>query len=266
MARALTVLDFAAMKGSDRKISMVTCYDYWSARLLDQSDVDCLLVGDSLAMVMHGFDSTVHADVDLMALHTRAVARGAPHKFIVGDMPFLSVRKGLGPAMDAVQTLMQAGASAVKIEGEAGQLELIAHIVESGVPVMGHLGLTPQAVNAFGGHKVQGRGEDAGRALAESARRLAEAGCFAVVLECVPASLGRCVTRSVPIPTIGIGAGVDTDGQVLVLQDMLGTNPDFKPRFLRHYADGFGTISDAVNRFHAEVQNGAFPSREESYA
>lgn len=266
MAKQLNVLDFPNLKGRDRKISMVTCYDFWSAQLLNRSDVDCLLVGDSLAMVMHGFDSTVHADIELMALHTRAVARGAPDKFVVGDMPFLSVRKGLAPAMDAVQTLMQSGAHAVKIEGEAGQLDIIAHIVESGVPVMGHLGLTPQAVHAFGGHKVQARGEAAARALVESARRLADAGCFALVLECVPAAVGACVTRSIPIPTIGIGAGHHTDGQVLVLQDMLGTNPDFKPRFLRHYADGFGTIRDAVNRFHSDVQSGEFPCREESYA
>ncbi len=266
MGKALNVLDFAATKHAGRKISMVTCYDFWSAQLLARTEVDCLLVGDSLAMVMHGFDSTVHADVDLMALHTRAVARGAPHKFIVSDMPFLSVRKGLASAMDAVQALMQAGAGAVKIEGEAGQLDLMAHIVESGVPVMGHLGLTPQSVHGFGGHKVQARGEAAGKALVESARRLADAGCFAVVLECVPAAVARCVSASIPIPTIGIGAGAHTDGQVLVLQDMLGTNPQFKPRFLRHYADGFGTIQQAVNRFHADVQQGAFPGKAESYA
>jgi 3-methyl-2-oxobutanoate hydroxymethyltransferase len=266
MGKHLNVLDFAARKHGDRKISMVTCYDFWSAQLLNRTNVDCLLVGDSLAMVMHGHDSTVHADAELMALHTRAVARGAPQKFIVSDMPFLSVRKGLEPAMNAVQTLMQAGAGAVKIEGEGGHLDIVSHIVESGVPVMGHLGLTPQSVHGFGGHKVQGRGEGAGRALVASARRLAEAGCFALVLECVPAAVARCVSAAIPIPTIGIGAGSHTDGQVLVLQDMLGTNPDFKPRFLRHYADGFTTISDAVNRFHADVQDGAFPSREESYA
>ncbi|MFU8817186.1 MAG: 3-methyl-2-oxobutanoate hydroxymethyltransferase [Pseudomonadales bacterium] len=266
MGKLLNVLDIAALKGGDRKLSMVTCYDFWSAQLLNRSDVDCLVVGDSLAMVMHGFDSTVYADVELMALHTRAVTRGAPDKFVVSDMPFLSVRKGLERAMDGVQALMQSGAHAVKIEGEAGQLDVIAHIVESGVPVMGHLGLTPQAVHGFGGHRVQGRSEAAARNLVESARRLADAGCFALVLECVPAAVARCVSQAIGIPTIGIGAGRHTDGQVLVLQDMLGTNPDFKPRFLRHYADGFATISDAVNRFHAEVQNGCFPSKQESYA
>jgi 3-methyl-2-oxobutanoate hydroxymethyltransferase len=168
--------------------------------------------------------------------------------------------------MNAVQALMQSGASAVKIEGESGHLDIVAHIVESGVPVMGHLGLTPQAVHGFGGHRVQARDDAAGRSLVASARRLAEAGCFAVVLECVPATVARCVSAAIPIPTIGIGAGPHTDGQVLVLQDMLGTNPDFKPRFLRRYADGFGTIHDAVNRFHTDVQAGVFPRREESYA
>ncbi|MBK79559.1 MAG: 3-methyl-2-oxobutanoate hydroxymethyltransferase [Gammaproteobacteria bacterium] len=266
MKRQLNVLDFAAIKDGDRRISMVTCYDYWSAQVLGRTDIDCLLVGDSLAMVMHGYDSTVYADVHLMALHTRAVALGAPEKFIIADMPFLSVRKGVGPAMDAVQALMQSGASAVKIEGEAGHLDIIGHIVESGVPVMGHLGLTPQAVHGLGGHRVQARGESAGQTLVSAASRLADAGCFALVLECVPAAVGRCVSAAVPIPTIGIGAGPHTDGQVLVLQDMLGTNPDFKPRFLRHYADGFATIWEAVNRFHTDVQEGVYPSPEESYA
>jgi 3-methyl-2-oxobutanoate hydroxymethyltransferase len=261
----MNVLDFQARKTAREKISMVTCYDFWSAQILNQTSVDSLLVGDSLAMVMHGMPSTVHADIDLMALHVKAVARGAPDKFIVGDMPFLAARKGLAPTMDAVQTLMQAGASAVKIEGEKGQAELVAHVVESGVPVMGHLGLTPQSVHAFGGHKVQAREEAEAAAVLESAQKLADAGCFALVLECVPADLARRVTRSIPIPTIGIGAGPHTDGQVLVLQDMLGMNPAFKPKFLRHYADGFEMVSTAVDRFHEETRRGCFPSAAESY-
>ena len=217
-------------------------------------------------MVMHGQPSTVHADVELMALHIKAVARGAPDKFIVGDMPFLATRKGLAPTMDAVGELMQAGANSVKIEGEKGQLDLIAHIVESGVPVMGHLGLTPQSVEAFGGHKVQGKSEGDAAEILESAQRLEDAGAFAVVLECVPTELGRAITSELSIPTIGIGAGPHTDGQVLVLQDMLGMNPHFKPKFLRHYANGYGDISNAVTRFHEDVQDGVFPSKEESYA
>ncbi|MDP6375355.1 MAG: 3-methyl-2-oxobutanoate hydroxymethyltransferase [Pseudomonadales bacterium] len=262
----MNVLDFCKRKRARQNISMVTCYDFWSAQVLNETDIDCLLVGDSLAMVMHGFKSTVHATVDLMALHTRAVRRGAPDKFVVADMPFLCVRKGMAPAMEAVGQLMQAGSNAVKIEGEAGQLDIMAHVVESGVPVMGHLGLTPQFVEAFGGHKVQGRSEGQASNILESAKRLEDAGCFALVLECVPAALGKLISEQLGIPTIGIGAGAGTDGQVLVLQDMLGMNPSFKPRFLRHYASGHQVLTEAVNGFHEDTTSGIFPSREESYA
>ncbi|MGD8416819.1 MAG: 3-methyl-2-oxobutanoate hydroxymethyltransferase [Pseudomonadales bacterium] len=264
-AQRLSVLDFAERKARREKISMVTCYDYTSAQVLNGTDVDTLLVGDSLAMVMHGFDSTVHATVELMALHVAAVSRGAPEKFIVGDMPFLAARKGLKDAMDGVQQLMQAGAHSVKIEGEKGQVELMAHIVDSGVPVMGHLGLTPQSVHGLGGHKVQGRADAEARALVDSACRLEDAGCFALVLECVPTPLAREITQRLGIPTIGIGAGPHTDGQVLVLQDMLGMNPGFKPKFLKHYADGHTMVTKAVNRFDAEIRHGCFPSAKESY-
>lgn len=261
----VNVLDFSKRKAANHPISMVTCYDYWSARVLNGTEIDTLLVGDSLAMVMHGFESTVHATVDMMAQHVAAVRRGAPKKFVIGDMPFLSVRRGRSCAMDAVQELMQAGSNAVKIEGEAGQLELMAHIVESGVPVVGHLGLTPQSVEAFGGHRVQGRNEGQAGEILASARRLEEAGCFALVLECIPAELGRLVSQELGIPTIGIGAGPHTDGQVLVLQDLLGMNPCFKPKFLRHYADGHTMIDTAVNRFHQDTGARSFPSRAECY-
>lgn len=261
----MNTLDFARRKAAREPISMVTCYDFWSAEVLNRTDVDCLLVGDSLAMVVHGFDSTVQATVEMMALHAAAVRRGAPDKYIVGDMPFLSMRKGRGFAMDSVQALMQTGVNAIKVEGEAGQAELTAHIVESGVPVMGHLGLTPQSVQAFGGHKVQGRNEGQAGRILDSARKLEAAGCFALVLECVPRQLARRITEELSIPTIGIGAGPDTDGQVLVLQDMLGMNPDFKPRFLRHYADGRGLIRSAVDRFAEDTRSGAFPATAESY-
>ncbi len=262
----MNILDFAQRKRAQEKISMVTCYDYSSARVLEKTDVDTLLVGDSLAMVMHGYDSTVHATIEMMAMHTQAVRRGAPSKFIVGDIPFLSARRGTQAAMDDVASLMRAGANAVKIEGEAGQLDLMSHIVESGVPVMGHLGLTPQSVEAFGGHKVQGKSEGQAAAIIESARRLEQAGCFALVLECIPQVLATSITEQLSIPTIGIGAGPHTDGQVLVFQDMLGMNPDFKPKFLRHYANANEMITSAINHFHDDVQTGAFPSREESYA
>jgi 3-methyl-2-oxobutanoate hydroxymethyltransferase len=263
---AMNVLDFAAHKRDHRRVSMVTCYDYAFARILNDTPVDCLLVGDSVAMVVHGFPSTVHADLDMMALHTRAVARGAADKFIVADVPFLAARRGLEPAMDAVARLMQSGAHAVKIEGAAGHVDLMAHIVESGVPVMGHLGLTPQSVHAFGGHRVQGRDGSSAARIVEDAERLAAAGCFALVLECVPAPLAREVTRRVAIPTIGIGAGPDTDGQVLVLNDLLGMQADFKPRFVRRYACAGEVVAQAVGRYHADVVEGAFPTCREAYA
>jgi 3-methyl-2-oxobutanoate hydroxymethyltransferase len=264
--RRLTVPEITARKMSGRPVSMVTCYDHWTARILNETDIDCLLVGDSVAMVVHGYDSTVHADTDMMALHVSAVCRGAPDKLVIADMPFLAARKGLRPGMEAVHSLMQAGAHAIKIEGEAGVAELIAHIVESGVPVMGHLGLTPQSVHALGGMRVQGRDDPAVQALVESAERLVEAGCFAMVLECVPSAVGKQVAAAVDIPVIGIGAGADTDGQVLVLQDLLGADPSFKPRFVRRYRDLHGDIQDAVNRFHADVHGRAFPGARESYA
>ena len=261
----MIVQDFLKMKTEGRKISMLTCYDHWSARVLAESPVDCLLVGDSLAMVMHGETTTLPATNELMALHVRAVARGAPKKFIIGDMPFLSFRKGLEPAMDCVQALIHAGAHAVKLEGVRGHEEIIAHIVQSGVPVIGHLGLTPQSVHQFGGMKVQARQAAQADLLMSDARKLQELGCFAVVLECIPTPLAKQVTETLEIPTIGIGAGPYCSGQVLVLQDMLGVNPGFKPKFLKTYLNGFEAISGAVAKFDEEVKTSKFPSEQESY-
>ena len=257
-----SILDF---KKDGKKITMLTCYDYWSARLLNDSPVDCILVGDSGAMVMHGYPDTVAATCEVMALHTRAVKLGAPDRFVIGDMPFLSFRGSLDRAIDCVQKLMQAGAQAVKLEGAAGHLELVKHLTQSGVPVMGHLGLTPQSVHAFGGFKVQARTEEAAQQLLKDAKNLQEAGCFALVLECVPSEVAKQVTEGLHIPTIGIGAGPYCDGQVLVLQDMLGAQPQFKARFVRHYADLAGTIQEAVQNFTRDVHSGAFPTAEESY-
>jgi 3-methyl-2-oxobutanoate hydroxymethyltransferase len=261
----VNVQTFRKRKQQSRKISMVTCYDHWSAKILNQTDIDCLLVGDSLAVVMHGFDSTVHATLDMMTMHVAAVARGAPDKFVVADMPFLSCSKGLETGMDAVQQLMQAGASSVKIEGAAHQTDLIAHIVEAGVPVMGHIGLTPQSIHNLGGHKVQGKADGDAQKLIEDARRLEQAGCFAIVLECIPNKLGDCVSRAIDIPTIGIGAGPHTDGQVLVLHDMIGADPEFSPKFLRRYANVNQLVRQAVGGFHCDVRSQAFPALEETY-
>lgn len=262
----MTILDFVKKKKNGIKITMLTCYDYSSARLLQETEVDCLLVGDSLAMTIYGYPNTLPATVEMMAAHTAAVSRGAPKKFIIGDLPFLSYRKSLSKNVTAVQALMQAGAHAVKLEGASpSHFEFIAHLVQSGVPVMGHLGLTPQSVNALGGYKVQGKTDAAQEQLLKDAKGLEDAGCFAVVLECVPTDLAQKITSSLTIPTIGIGAGKETDGQVLVFHDLLGLNVDFKPKFVKTFADAGALVQQGVNAFIAEVKGGEFPSHEHSY-
>jgi 3-methyl-2-oxobutanoate hydroxymethyltransferase len=260
-----SVSEFAAAKAAGRRISMVTCYDAAFARVLEVSQVDCILVGDSAAMVMHGQPDTLGATVELMAMHMAAVRRGAPTRFLVGDMPFLSFRKGIPAALDAVGALMRSGAQAVKLEGVRGHEDVITAITGSGVPVMGHLGLTPQSVNALSGFRVQGRSEDDAARILEDAKRLESLGCFSLVLECVPSALAARITRSLSIPTIGIGAGIDCDGQVLVLQDMLGLSTGHRPKFVRSYLDGFERVREAFDRFDADVKQGAFPSASESY-
>jgi 3-methyl-2-oxobutanoate hydroxymethyltransferase len=256
---------FAAAKSSGRKLVMVTCYDTWSARLLAGTPVDALLVGDSAMMVMHGERDTLGATREIMALHTRATARGAGDKLVVADMPFLSMRKGRKHALECAAALMRAGAHAVKLEGIRGHAKAIRHLVESGIPVMGHLGLTPQAVHALGGFSVQGRNAAGAVRLRADARALEEAGCFALVLECVPRELAKAVTAERKIPTIGIGAGAGCDGQVLVLPDLLGFNPDFKPRFVRRFADGAGLVRKAVGKYAEAVRTGAFPAAREGF-
>jgi len=257
--------DMAEARAAGHPISVVTCYDAWSAKILAASRVDALLVGDSAAMVMHGHATTIPADLDMMCLHTAAVRRGAPDKLLIADMPFLAHRRSLPDTVDAVERLVRAGGQAVKIEGADGNLETIRHIVESGIDVMGHLGLTPQSLHHLGGYRVQGRNGRAAAKLADDALRLQDAGCFAIVLELVPSELARSVTESLAIPTIGIGAGPHTSGQVLVLQDLLGLQPDFQPKFLRTFLNGFELLRDAVDRFDREVKEGTFPSEGESY-
>ena len=260
-----SVLEFAAAKAAGRKISMTTCYDAALARALEATAIDCLLVGDSAAMVMHGFPDTLAATVEMMAWHTAAVRRGAPTRFLIGDMPFLSFRKGVPAALDAAAALMRAGAQAVKLEGVTGHEDVITALVGSGIPVMGHLGLTPQSVHALAGFRVQGRTGDAATRILAEAKRSEELGCFALVLECVPAALAGQITASLHIPTIGVGAGPACDGQVLVLQDLLGLNFGFKPKFLRTYLDGAALVRDAIDRFDRDVKQGAFPAAAESY-
>jgi 3-methyl-2-oxobutanoate hydroxymethyltransferase len=258
--------DFLRAKTEGRKLSMVTCYDYTFARLLSRTAIEGILVGDSAAMVMHGYPSTLPASVELLRLHTEAVVRGAAGKFVVADMPFLSFRKGLAEALDSALVFMTAGAHAVKLEGVDGHEDVIQRMVQSGIPVMGHLGLQPQSVHAYGGFRVQGRSDGSAREIARQATALEELGAFAIVLECVPASLAREITQALRVPTIGIGAGAGCDGQILVLQDLLGMNMDFHPKFARPFLDGAQNVLDAVARFDEAVKAGTFPAREESYS
>lgn len=260
------VPDFARWKAEGRKISMVTAYDAWSARLVARSNVDAILVGDSAAMVVHGHASTLGATVDQMAVHTSAVARAAPDKLVVADLPFLSFRKGIPVAMEAVGALVSQGAQAVKLEGVDGHQDVIGHIIGSGVPVMGHLGLMPQSVNQFGGFKLQGRcPEDAARVLRQ-AHDLQALGCFAIVLECVPGDLAARITSELRIPTIGIGAGAGTDGQVLVLHDLFGFGTGPSPRFVRKYLNGAAMLTEALDAYDADVKQARFPGPGETYS
>jgi 3-methyl-2-oxobutanoate hydroxymethyltransferase len=260
-----SICDFLKMKKAGEKITMITCYDYTSAAIVAKTDIDCVLVGDSLAMTMHGFKSTLGATMEMMGLHTAAVVRGAPEKFIIGDLPFLSYRKGLSDNMAAVQSLMQAGAHAVKLEGVVGNLEFITHLVQSGVPVMGHIGLTPQFVHQLGGYKVQGKTDESAKILMEQALALEKAGCFSLVLECVPAPVAAEISKALSIATIGIGAGKGTDGQVLVFQDLLGLNMAFKPKFVKAYLDGAALFGSAIDDYSREVKEGSFPDDAHSF-
>lgn len=259
------ITDFEKLKKEKKRISIVTCYDYWTARIIDETDIDAVLVGDSAAMVMHGFETTVNANMQMMCYHIEAVKKGIKNKLIIGDMPFLSYKKNITETFNNVDMFIKAGADAVKIEGVNGHLGLIKEIVDSGVPVMGHLGFTPQSIHQLGGYKVQAKDKNAADTLMKNAKQLEDAGCFSIVLELVPQKIAKEVTESLHIPTIGIGAGKYTSGQVLVLQDLLGMNKDFNPKFLRKYLNGFNLFKDAINKYNEEIKNHKFPGKEESY-
>jgi len=259
------ITDFEKFKKEKKPISIVTCYDYWTARIIDETDVDAVLVGDSAAMVMHGFETTVNASMQMMCYHIEAVKKGISNKLIIGDMPFLSYKKNISETFNNVEMFIKAGADAVKIEGVNGHLGVIKEIVDSGVPVMGHLGFTPQSIHQLGGYKVQAKDKNAADTLMKNAKQLEDAGCFSIVLELVPQKIAKEVTESLHIPTIGIGAGKYTSGQVLVLQDLLGMNKDFNPKFLRKYLNGFNLFKDAINKYNEEIKNQKFPGKEESY-
>jgi 3-methyl-2-oxobutanoate hydroxymethyltransferase len=261
-----TILDFSRAKREQHPIVVIAAYDALMARLVAETEADAILVGDSAAMVVHGHPSTVHATVEMMSVHVAAVRRGAPESLVIADLPFLSVRRGRNAATDAAGALMQAGATAVKLEGLAGHEEVVAHLVESGIPVMGHLGLTPQSVHQLGGYRLQGRDAVAAERLRQEARRLEELGAFAFVLECVPADLASSITEERAIPSIGIGAGAGTAGQVLVLSDLLGMDPRFQPRFARRYVEGHEVVRDAIDRFARDVRTANFPAQREVLA
>jgi 3-methyl-2-oxobutanoate hydroxymethyltransferase len=264
--RPVSIHDLAAAKARGERFVMITAYDAGSAALLDELGVPVLLVGDSLGMVVLGYDSTIPVTLDEMLHHTRAVARGARHALIVGDLPFGSYQDGPSQALaSAVRMLKEGGAAAVKLEGGGPIVATTAHLVRAGIPVMGHLGLTPQSVHQFGGFKVQGRDEEAADRIVEDAVALADAGAFAVVLEAVPAAIGRRVTEAINVPTIGIGAGPDTDAQVLVWHDLLGLTSGRLPRFVKAYADLRAEISGAIKSFQSEVADGEYPGPEHTY-
>jgi len=260
-----SVLEFQARKGSGPKISMVSAYTHWEARFLAASPVDCILVGDSLAVVLDGEPQTFAATPEIMARHTQAVARGAGGKLVIADFPFLAARQGIAAAVGCAAGLMRAGAQAVKIEGVDGHADVLRHLVQSGVPVLGHIGLTPQSIHALGGHKVQGRTEPAAADLIRQACAIEAAGCCGLVIECVPAAVARAITAAIGIPTIGIGAGADTDGQVLVFHDLLGLNPGFDARFLRRFADAGDAVSQGLAAYAKAVAQGSYPKKKETY-
>lgn len=245
---------------------MVTAYDAPGARLADAAGVDMLLVGDSLAMVVLGHPDTLSVTVDDMAHHTAAVARAEPEALVVADLPWLSYHVSPQDTICNAARLIRAGAQAVKLEGGAGRVPMIEALVAAEIPVMGHVGLTPQSVHALGGFRVQGRTAEAAMQLVEGAKALEHAGCFAIVLEGVPADVAGLVTEAVGVPTIGIGAGADCDGQVLVYHDLLGLQDDLHPRFVRRYAELGAATVDALGRFAADVRSGEFPSTQESYS
>ena len=262
----VTVRTIRDMKAERVRIVSVTAYDYPSARLADEAGVDLILVGDSLGMVVLGYESTIPVTLSEMAHHLKAVVRAQPRALVVADLPFLSFQTSAEDAVRNSGRLMKRGAEAVKLEGGRRMLPQIEAILAADIPVLGHLGLTPQSVHQFGGYRVQGRGREAADALLEDALALERAGCFSIVLEGVPLELGREITEALKIPTIGIGAGVHCDGQVLVLHDLIGMSFSKPARFVRRYAEAGDIIRNAITAFREDVRAGRYPSIEESYA
>lgn len=261
-----TVATFKKAKENGKKLSMLTAYDYSTASLLDAAGINGILVGDSLGNVILGYEDTISVTMEDMIHHGAAVSRGAKNALVVVDMPFMSYQGSVYDALKNAGRLMKEGrANAVKLEGGSEVVPQIQAIVQAGIPVMGHLGLTPQSINAFGGYKVQGKDEAAAQKLLDDAKAIAAAGVFAIVLECVPSALAKKVTEAVDVPTIGIGAGADCDGQILVYQDMLGMFSDFTPKFVKRYANIGEAMKAAFKGYIDEVCEGAFPAPEHGY-
>lgn len=262
----ITSETFKEKKLAHEKIAMLTAYDYSSARLIDEAGIDGILVGDSLGMVCLGYENTLSVTMEDMIHHTRAVVRGAKNALVVADMPFMSYQTSVyDGVVNAGRLVKEAGASAVKLEGGANMCSVIKAIVDAQIPVMGHIGLTPQSINAFGGFKVQGKTEEKARELIEAAKRIEEAGAFALTLECVPEKLAEIISKSISIPTIGIGAGNGCDGQILVYQDMVGMFQDFKPKFVKTYAEVGNIMRNAFKEYAVEVREGKFPAKEHTF-
>lgn len=264
--KKVTAPQFLEMKRAGHKISMLTAYDYTMATIVDQGGVDSILIGDSASNVMAGNATTLPITVDEMIYHAKSVARAAKHALVVCDMPFGSYQVSTEDALrNAIRMMKLTGVDALKLEGGVEIIETVRRLVAAGIPVCGHLGLTPQSVHKFGGYGLRAKGEAEAAKLLSDAKALDEAGCFAIVLEKVPAVLAAQVSKEVACPTIGIGAGNETDGQVLVSADMLGMNRGFRPKFLRQYADGFAMMTEAISRYVADVESGDFPNASESY-
>jgi len=262
----VTIGELKEMKQRGEKIPMLTAYDYATAKLMDEVGVPLILVGDSLGMVILGYESTIPVTMEEMLHHTKAVVRGTKRALVVGDMPFMTYHASISDALyNAGRFIQQGGAQAVKLEGGEPMAEAVHRVVECGIPVMGHIGLTPQSIHQLGGFKVQGKTQEAAIRLLKDALALEEAGAFAIVLESIPAPLARTITEKVSVPTIGIGAGPWCDGQVQVVSDLLGLFTDFVPKHAKQYARLFDTIKSALVNYIAEVQAGTFPTKKESY-
>lgn len=253
-----------ALKGKGKIVSL-TAYDYSTARLVDEAGIQMIIVGDSLGMTMLGYENTIPVTMDEMLHHTRATARGTNYAMVVADMPFLSYQVSVSQAIENAGRFIQAGADAVKIEGGAFRDPVIRALVENGIPVLGHVGLTPQSIHAMGGYKVQGKKEDGARRIVEDARAIETAGVFAMVLEAMPPPVAAEATRSVGVPTIGIGAGPDCDGQVLVVHDMLGIYGDLRPKYVKRYAELGAEMRKAFEAYKKDVESGSFPGPEHCY-